>query len=326
MKRRPLPNGRTSAGIVAALVIAAGTGPGATLQAQDLEQSAFVSVIRSGDPVLDLTADEFVVEEDGQRRNVLSAELADVPVQVAILVDDSPEVGRNLSHVRNGLTALIDNLPDGGHIAFLKFGQELTTVVDYTTEKDAVRAAAAEFAPFSYQSSYLLNAIFQTADDLDRRGAIRPIIVLLTADSSQTRHWATHGLGYDVVLDGLREARVAVHSVIVRGFEDRYWTGTAQFTVPPGARGTTLPRLGSGDRDRMALFEQLPKVTGGRREELSATSAIEKTLTRIADEISNQYLVTYARPVGLAPPEKTEVKVTRRRHQVRSTPARPLER
>ena len=324
MKRRPLPNGRTSAGIVAALVIAAGTGPGATLQAQDLEQSAFVSVIRGGDPVLDLTADEFVVEEDGQRRNVLSAELADVPVQVAILVDDSPEIGRNLSHVRNGLTALIDNLPDGGHIAFLKFGQELTTVVDYTTEKDAVRAAAAEFAPFSYQSSYLLNAIFQTADDLDRRGAIRPIIVLLTADSSQTRHWATHGLGYDVVLDGLREAMVAVHSVIVRGFEDR---STAQFTVPPGARETfTLPLLGSGDRDRMALFEQLPKVTGGRREELSATSAIEKTLTRIADEISNQYLVTYARPVGLAPPEKTEVKVTRRRHQVRSTPARPLER
>ena len=324
MKRRPLPTGRTSAGIVAALVIAAGTGPGATLQAQDLEQSAFVSVIRGGEPVLDLTADEFVVEEDGQRRNVLSAELADVPVQVAILVDDSPEIGRNLSHVRNGLTALIDNLPDGGHIAFLKFGQELTTVVDYTTEKDAVRAAAAEFAPFSYESSYLLNAIFQTTDDLDRRGAIRPIIVLLTADSSQARHWRTHGLGYDVVLDGLREARVAVHSVIVRGFEDK---STAQFTVPPGARETfTLPLLGSGDRDRLALFEQLPKVTGGRREELSVTSAIEKTMTRIADEISNQYLVTYTRPVGLDPPEKTEVKVTRRRHQVRSTPARPLER
>ena len=43
-----------------------------------------------------------------------------------------------------------------------------------------------------------------------------------------------------------------------------------------------------------------------------------------ANEISNQYLVTYARPVGLIPPEEVEVKVTRRRHRVRSTPSRPI--
>ena len=320
------------------LAVGGGVWFDTAVEAQVVQQSMFVSVIRGGEPVLDMTADEFIVEEDGQAREVLRIERADVPMQVAILVDDSQGLAQNLSHVRNGLRELIDKLPDGQQIALITFGDHMTTVVDYTTSKERLKAAATQYVPFSETSSYLMNAVAETAVDLDRRGAIRPIIVLVTsegANSSTSRlridfdstsvisPRGGQGLGYKLVLDVLREHMVAVHTLVVRGFGD---LGTPQFARIPGTstgtRGAVM--MGSGDRDRGAVLEQLPKVTGGGREELGATSALSAMLTRVANEISNQYLLTYARPVGLIPPEEIEVKVTRRRHQVRGTPSRPI--
>ena len=113
---------------------------------------------------------------------------------------------------------------------------------------------------------------------------------------------------------------VAVHSLVVRN------VGIPQFAITPGFSTATRGALmqDAGDRDRASLLQQLPKVTGGGRAELGTTSAVPKLLAQMANEISNQYLVTYARPIGLIPPEEVEVKVTRRRHRVRSTPSRPI--
>jgi len=320
------------AAVMASILV---VGSGADLVAQELQQSVFVSVIRSGEPVTDLTADEFVIEEDGRRREVLRVEPANVPMQVAILVDDSQGFARNLSHVRNGLTALINGLPDGQQIALSTFGEHVTRVVDFTTNKDVLLEAAARYAPFSETSAYLTNALAQTAADLDRRGAIRPIIVLLTAEGANTQMSRVSlgrqgdtpisprggkGLDYKVVLEVLKETMVAVHSLVVRD------VGIPQFATTPDFSTATRGALmqDSGDRDRASLLQQLPKVTGGGRQELGTTSAVPKLLAQMANEVSNQYLVTYARPVGLIPPEEVEVKVTRRRHRVRSTPSRPI--
>ena len=322
--------------VVAALTLVGGFEVGVDVYAQELEQARFVSVIRSGEPVLDLSIDEFIVEEDKQQREVLRVERADVPMQVAILVDDSRGFGQNISHVRNGLGDLIDMLPDGQQIALITFGDHVGRVVDYTPNKERLKEAASQYVPFSETSAYLMHALAETAADLDRRGAIRPIIVVLTSEGTNTgmsrvdpgrqrsgqviSPRAGQGLDYKAVLDVLRETQVAVHTLVVRARSNPSFADIPDLSS--ATRGSLLEDV--GDRDRASLLQQLPKVTGGSREELGATSAIPKMAARIGNEISNQYLVTYARPIGLIPPEEIEVKVTRRRHRVRSTPSRPL--
>ena len=328
---------RTIVGAAVAIAVgvaAADRGPGVSAQAN--EQSIFVSVLQRDTPIVDLRAEEFVVEEDEQPREVLRVEPASIiPMQVAILVDDSRGVTSALSHMRGGLSDLIDALPDGQQVAFITFGDEMRTVVDYTREKARLRTAATRFVTFSETGSYLPNALVATALDLWKRGAIRPIIILVTTEGTNTATGRLSsgpqvpggvsprgflGLGYDRVLDVLRETRTAVHTLVVRG------VGVPTFGAGPSASSSTrgLLREGLGDRDRAALLEQLPKVTGGGREELGTTSALAELLTRIANEVANQYLVTYARPPGLIPPTKIEVSVTRDRMTVRGTPAHPL--
>ena len=337
---------------IIAVLVAFGSGSSVQVQTPEAEQSLFVSVIRRGEPVLDLTADEFVVEEDGERRDVLRIERAEEPMHVAILVDDSRGLVQNPSHIRNGLNELLDALPEGQQIALLTFGgDQVRTIVDYTSDKGRLREEVTRYAAFSESSAYLMNALAGTAIDLDQRGALRPVIILITGEDAITGGGST--LGRSVELLGLRgldaaqalgvlkERMVAVHSLILRGVRDNFAVADGfsqplsvetntnfQRGGPPMPRGGVAPNTGiarqdTTARERARLFEQLPKVTGGIREELGNSSAVPKVLGQIAHDISNQYLVTYARPVGLAPADEIEVSVTRRRHRVRSTLARP---
>ena len=165
--------------LVAIIAVLVGFGSGSSVQVQtpEAEQALFVSVIRRGEPVLDLTADEFVVEEDGERRDVLRIERAEEPMHVAILVDDSRGLVQNPSHIRNGLNELLDALPEGQQIALLTFGgDQVRTFVDYTSDKGRLREEATRYAAFSESSAYLMTALAGTAIALDQRGALRPVI------------------------------------------------------------------------------------------------------------------------------------------------------
>ncbi|MBM43186.1 MAG: hypothetical protein CL483_14835 [Acidobacteria bacterium] len=303
--------------------------------AQATPQAVFVSAVDDGRPVLDLEAFEFRVREEGESREVLSVNRAQVPVQVAVLVDDSYGVTSNLGHLRRGLEELIDSLPDAQMSTVVAFGDQLRTLIDFTRDKNELKRVVGEFAQFSETSWYLPNALAETAIDMWDRGAVRPIIVLVTSEGTaatmaRIRRFRQgdavvsprggQGMAYDRVLEILRDTKVAVHTLVVRG------AGMASLADglggDPGTRG--LSQDTAGDRDRASLLAELPRVTGGGREELGATSALAELLNRIGDEISNQYFVVYARPAVLVPPEQIEVSVTRRGVSVRSTPAHPI--
>ena len=64
-------------------------------------------------------------------------------------------------------------------------------------------------------------------------------------------------------------------------------------------------------RNRNIVIAEGTERTGGRRDQLLADSAIAEALPRLADELLNQYVVTYGRPDTLIPPEKIQVSVTR---------------
>ena len=311
-------------------------------QSEPSVEFAYVSVLRDGQSVGDVAADEFIVEEDGERRQVIRVGPALIPMQVAILVDDSQVLRTAMAHIRMGLNELIDRLPNGQQIALRTFGDQMQTVVDYTDDRVRLKEAATEFVVFSATSGFMLNALVNTALDLQGRGARRPVIVLLTSEGSNAAMRtvgpgggrrprdmtspvglspvSNQGVGFERVLSVLRETRVAVHTLVFRGI------GTATFRASPIDAG----RFGAlssafGESDRLTVLEQLPSVTGGSRVEVGrATSALPELLRRMVSEITNQYLVMYARPPVSALPREVAVSVTRPGLTVRSTPALPL--
>jgi hypothetical protein len=86
------------------------------------------------------------------------------------------------------------------------------------------------------------------------------------------------------------------------------------------ASGATLHMLSLGMpsssmADEMRNLNQTiaegTKDTGGRRDLVLATSGIPEAMLRVANDLLNQYVVTYGRPERLIPPEKLQVTVSK---------------
>ena len=90
-----------------------------SLSAQRITRRVFVTAMSGGTPVLDLTAADFQIVENGTKREVTRAALGNEPMRVVLLVDSSTAVGQMLTHIRAALTTFFDTLPPEHEVAFI---------------------------------------------------------------------------------------------------------------------------------------------------------------------------------------------------------------
>jgi Ca-activated chloride channel family protein len=246
----------------------------------------YVSVLDSKDnPVSGLTATDFVVREDNVSREVLKAEPASELLTVALLVDDSQAADRGIQQIREGVNKFITMLAGRAEIALISFGDRPTILQNYTQDQKLLESAANRIFPRSGAGSYLLDALIETSKGLQKREAKRPVIaVLMLEDVEFSNRY------YRQVLDELDKSRAALHVVAIG-----------------------RPDAGSTDeiRNRNQAIAEGTERTGGRRDQVLAISATPEVMGRLADELLHQYVVSYARPETLIPPEKIAVSVTR---------------
>lgn len=269
---------------------------------QAVERRVYVSVVDDkGAPVPDLTPADFIVREDGAAREVLRAGRATDPMQIAVLVDDTQAATPAILDERKGLQAFVAALNEGHEIALVTFGERPTILVEYTPTLAKLTAGIDRIFSRPGSGSYLLEAILETTKGLQKREAKRPVIVALTTEGEEFSNDY-----YVTVLEALRKSRAQFHAII-RSQGD-----------PAGATSDAV-------RNRSFVLAEGTAQTGGRRDYILTDSAFATKLPELAAELKNQYLLVYARPQTLIPPEKLEVSVRRpgliaRASTVASTP------
>jgi hypothetical protein len=71
--------------------------------------------------------------------------------------------------------------------------------------------------------------------------------------------------------------------------------------------GRPSSSLSSEARERNMVLDEGPRVTGGARMDILAIEGLAPRLKQLADQLTHQYKVTYARPQSLIPPERFAV-------------------
>ena len=294
--------------VAAGLVLLLGQPQGA-LRAQGSEQSMLVSVLdSSGAPAEGLSPADFVVTEDGAEREVLRVGRSTAPMQLAVLVDTSASAASATSDVRNGLEAFVSQLVEGNEIALVSFGGRPRILVESTRRIERLQDGIGRIFAFSNTAAYLLDALLETARGFERREASRPVIVVVT----------TEGLDYSGrsatrVLEALQAGRVATHVIVLRDRGSRL-----RRDQPVGGDD-----LGYRLSQRDLVLDEGPRTTGGQRRDVPVSSALGDALGRLADILTSQYEVVYARPTSLVPPEDIEVRMRRDDLSAQGLPVRP---
>jgi hypothetical protein len=274
-----------------ALVLACAMGVPAA--AQEPTRHIYVNALdRNGVSIDDLTAADFVVKEGGRERHVIRAGPALSKMQIAVIVDDN---GTGLFRV--AVARFIESLIGRAEFSISTVTGQTMKLVDYTTDvqelSDAVRKLGAR--PGVGDGGQLLDGIFQTAQDMERRGAGRPVIVALTVGGDDVTPIPPHE-----ALDQLRKSGAALHVVSV--------LRSALRTMAPTNRPSDLLN------ENLSLSEVLsdgPKRSGGHREEISALAGVSTGLHLLSQQLKAQYLIEYALAGG-RPSDRISVSVKRK--------------
>lgn len=264
----------------------------------------YVSMLdRTGAPVSNMAPSDFIVREDNVAREVLRVVPAAEPMQIAILIDNSTAAAPHVPQIRRALPAFVDALamPTAAgrrnEIALITLASRPTILADYSLDPAPIRSAVDRIWEESLTSGYyLLNGIIEITQGFRRREASRPVIVAIVGEGPElsNRHPGQ-------VLTPLRESGAAFHVI----------------TLGPPAAG-----IGDDVTYRNTVVDEGPRISGGTRTQLLAASALPARLLQLANVLTSTYLVTYARPDSLIPPEQVTVAARRQDLTAHGTPVR----
>jgi VWFA-related protein len=264
------------------------------VRAQTEERTVYASVVDKNDaPVSGLTAGAFIVRENDLAREVLRVSAASEPLQIALLVDTSQALEDHLLDVRTAVQAFFKQMAGKHEIALIGLGERPTVLVDLTREVPRLEKGIGSIYARQGSGTYILDAIVEASDALRRRKAARPHIVVFAARGPEfsERHHQT-------VLDALQESGATLHMLMLN-----------------------RPGIGINSREEQELQQTAAtgtRMTGGRRDDLLTSMALNERLRVLGRELENQYQITYARPKTLIPPKSLEVTSKRQDITVRA--------
>jgi VWFA-related protein len=238
---------------------------------------------RNDEPVTGLTPADFVVREDGAAREVLRAERAAAPMQIILLVDDSAASDPAIADMRQGLNGFVDKLQGKGEIGLVTIGERPTSITELTSNVDAIKKGITRIFARPGSGAYFLEGMSDVLRGLQKREAPRPIIVAVISEGVE---FST--LDSTRILERLMASRATLHVL---------------------ALGRPSDSMADEVRHRNIVVAEGTERTGGRRDQVLTANGLPEKLRKLADELINQYAVTYATADTLIPPERVAVSV-----------------
>jgi hypothetical protein len=250
-------------------------GVGVSAQKQ---QQLFISLTGTdGKPVEGLQAADVGITENDVNCKVIKLEPIDWPTKLQVLVDNGRANTNPINPLRDGLKAMISQMPDGTEISLYTTAGTPRNIVKPTTDKQKVLDGLGLIAADGGAGMFF-DALSEAAIRVDKdKMPGFPVILMVGSDFGQIR-----------VLD--REYTELQNRIIEKGI-------TIYVTVTAGAGGA------SGGQAQTDIGLQVTKMSGGKYENISAPSRLATLLPELGQKIAasavrqrHQYRVTYERP------------------------------
>jgi VWFA-related protein len=265
-------------------------------QTGDRERTLFVSAVdHTGEPVDGLKATDFIIREDGRRREVLRVSRAIDPIDIAVLIDNSAAAKNAILPMRDGLKAFVSTMAGENQVALIGLADRPTVLVDYTADPKRLDEGIGRIFSQSTSGMTLLDALVDVSEGLERRSSLRAVIVPVVTDGTEFTNRDARR-----VIDSVKKTGAWIHAITIG----------------------TFPITDEARRERALVLDVGAPSTGGQRVTLLSEAGIPQALQKLARELSSQYKVVYGRPDSFLPPETIDVVSRRTGVTMRGIPAR----
>ena len=219
-------------------------------------------------PLLDVSADDFVIEEAGAAREVLSVRPADYPI--VILLDNGTDGRADLPFMRTAVAHFIDRIGQRP-LALGTLGNGPKLLTTFEDDRSTVMARLNEVAP-EETAARLMQGAALAGQTIRSTGSLFSAIVILSATAADASQGATDDLMAAVIDSG-----AILHVVANRPAQ------------PAGALGPGSP------------LRTLAEERHGEFTTIYTAASYQAALDRLADRLTTELLIEYLVPVGSKP-------------------------
>lgn len=210
---------------------------------------------KEGNFVADLAREDFRVFEDDREQKVIDFYAETRAITLAFLIDASGSMRDTIQEVHLAAGAFVDTLREIDQALVIDFDDNVFLIQDLTGDHEALREAITSTEPLGATSLFdAIHAAYRKIGKIEGRKA-----AILLSDGEDTSSL----FGYKRVLE---EAK---------------------------SNNTMLYTIGVGSADKGVLNE-FAQVTGGKSFFVDKAEELSKVYQQIADELRNQYYLTYS--------------------------------
>jgi len=266
---------------LAAVLLAVSIAPALLARPQGgVDKSLFVAVLdENGRPVRQFTADDILIREDGQDRQVVAVKPASQPISVAFLIDTAQgkrvqdaygtpeEYVRDMRVSVDAFVKQLQTLSPDASVMLMEFGQAAVPMTKFTTDPAELTKGINRIVARPGVGSVLGEALEAANKELAERPSGRRAIVSVNLEPSDEQSF-----------DNSRQIAEAFGK-----------SGAQLWSV-------SVQRGGLKNSKRDVVLNDFAKASGGRRDFVIGISAVPDILKGYANALAMQYEVVFKRP------------------------------
>jgi Ca-activated chloride channel family protein len=209
-----------------------------------------------GQPVRGLTVDDFEVLEDGEPQRISAFTAGDFPLTAALAVDTSFSMaGKPLTIVKGAARAFLNALRPSDEAVIVGISSQVSVLANAQDTRAEQLSAVDELT--AWGTTPLYDAIIAAIDTIDGARGRRALVILSDGD-------------------------------------DRYSEATAAGALARARRSNVMVYPVALGRTRPPFFAEISTLTGGRSFHARNLEGLEETLTNVAAQLREQYLLGYS--------------------------------
>jgi Ca-activated chloride channel family protein len=243
-------------------------------------QQLYVSVVKDGKRVLDLTREDFKVFDDGEEQEIRAFGRGDIPLAAVVLLDSSLSMqGERLHAALAGAQAFFSDMRQLDEGKLLVYSDHIVHATPFTNVPEVLRAGLSNITPEG--GTALADHLYLALKLLEEQQGRRVVVLLSDGVDSHSL------LAMEDVLFKARQSQALI-----------YWIRLAD-QMPGVPDGEDLPPLFTAWRDKdgywreFRLLKRTVEESGGNIAAVTQPADISAAFRAIMRELRDQYVLGY---------------------------------
>lgn len=221
----------------------------------------------NGNPLLGVNLEDFIINEDSRQVEIESVSYSDnLPINLLLLIDTSGSMqGSAISDARNAASSFISRLIESDQIAVFTFNEEMTTLTDFTSDRQGIAQKVKQINAVNLASTCLYDAAYEAVTKAATVTNGRRAIVLLTdgQDYKNQGPCSVHTIDDLVELSSAGSMRVPIHII------------------------------GLGSEVDQSGLKRIAEMSGGIFTYAPSSSALAEIFDRLSSQLRSEIIINY---------------------------------